>query len=117
APGTGPAGRSRGAGGAPARRRHPPRRRRPRRPPRPRGRQGLRPRPAALPGRPHPPRARQPGQPGGADVMNTIAAMPVTVSLVGTTRLVVGTREIALSSRKSLALLTYLALQPTRSES
>ena len=49
--------------------------------------------------------------------MNTIATMPVTISLVGTTRLVVGTREIALSSRKSLALLTYLALQPTRSES
>ncbi len=49
--------------------------------------------------------------------MNTLAAPLATIRLVGTTRLIVGAREIVLSSRKSLAMLTYLALQPTRSES
>ena len=36
---------------------------------------------------------------------------------LGTTRLVIGEREVPMSSRKSLAILAYLALQPTRSES
>ncbi len=49
--------------------------------------------------------------------MNTVAAFPVSLSLVGTMRLTVGEREITLSSRKALAVLAYLALQPGRSES
>jgi DNA-binding SARP family transcriptional activator len=49
--------------------------------------------------------------------MDTLEALPITLALVGTTRLVIGDREVVLSSRKSLALLAYLALQPTRSES
>lgn len=49
--------------------------------------------------------------------MNSLAPVPVTLRLVGTTQLAVGGQEVALSSRKSLALLAYLALQPGRSES
>lgn len=49
--------------------------------------------------------------------MTTLATTPVRLTAAGTMRLEVGDREAPLSSRKALGVLTYLALQPSRSES
>jgi DNA-binding SARP family transcriptional activator/TolB-like protein len=48
--------------------------------------------------------------------MDTLLERGITITTVGPMRLAVGGRDTALSSRKSLALLTYLALQPARTE-
>lgn len=49
--------------------------------------------------------------------METLQAARVVLTTTGTMRLAVDGRDTPLSSRKALALLTYLALQPQRSES
>ena len=49
--------------------------------------------------------------------MTTELKLSVSLQTAGTMRLTIDGREAALSSRKSLAILTYLALQPGRSES
>jgi len=54
---------------------------------------------------------------GGVDVTDAIVATSVEITTAGSMRLTIDEAEVVLSSRKSLAILTYLALQPTRSES
>lgn len=49
--------------------------------------------------------------------MDAPVAAAATLSTVGPARLTIGGAEVALSSRKALAILLYLALQPQRSES
>jgi DNA-binding SARP family transcriptional activator len=49
--------------------------------------------------------------------MDTVPAVSAWLSVTGTMRLMLDGRETPLSSRKALAILAYLALQPSRSES
>jgi DNA-binding SARP family transcriptional activator len=49
--------------------------------------------------------------------MDTVPTLAAWLSVTGTMRLVIDGREAQLSSRKALAILAYLALQPGRSES
>jgi DNA-binding SARP family transcriptional activator len=49
--------------------------------------------------------------------MTTVAELPVMLELAGPMRVLVADRPVALSSRKALAILTYLALQSSQTES